>query len=95
MAPGWGGQQRTVCLASQEPRGKGMEAAGSAAVKPETSCVIPHTHHLTESLAGQLGWRGPSHVTAGALGSDKTWPGRATMAHPSRGAPSQAGGYTI
>lgn len=72
VAPGWGGQQRTVCLASQEPRGKGMEAAGSAAIKPETSCVIPHTHHLTESLAGQLGWRGPSHVTAGALGSDKT-----------------------
>ena len=51
MAPGWGSQQQTVCLASQEPQVKGMEAAGSAAVKPEMSCVIPHTHHLTKSLA--------------------------------------------
>lgn len=67
--------------------GKDTEAAGSTAVKPETSCVIPHTHHLTKSSAGQLGQQGPSHVTAGASGSDKAWTGHTTTGPSVPGCP--------
>lgn len=81
------GQSTGDRLASQELQGKDTEAAGSTAVKPETSCVIPHTHHLTKSSAGQLGQRGPSHVTAGAPGSDKAWTGRTTTGPSVPGCP--------
>lgn len=67
VAPGWGGQQRTVCLASQEPQGKGMEAAGSAAVKPEMSCVIPHSPSDRE-LGRTAGLAGPFSCDSGSPG---------------------------
>lgn len=91
-ALGSGNQQGTDCLASQGLEEKGTEAAGSIAIKPETAYVIPHTHHLTESSAGQLGQLGLTHVTAG---SDKTWTSPPQAVHLSRGPPSRAGGFTI
>ena len=54
MAPGWGSQQGIVRLASQEPQGKGTEAAGSAAVKPETSTHSPSDQELGRA-AGSAG----------------------------------------
>lgn len=54
VAPGWGGQEGIVCLASQELQGKGTEAAGSAAVKPETSTHSPSDRELGRT-AGSAG----------------------------------------